>query len=158
VNSKHFILERSFNGTDFTAVTTVEAKGNSVVKSEYQYPDNLGTVNQKVVYYRIKQVDLDGKAGYSNIVPVRLTATAEIAVWPNPFINNVTVNINSPLPDVVTLSVYDMSGKIVAAKKQNVAAGNNQLQLNGFEALPIGVYTLNVTGGLLQKSFKLIKE
>jgi Secretion system C-terminal sorting domain len=158
VNCSHFILERSNNGTEYAAIATVQAKGNSIVTSEYQYPDNLSIVNKKIIYYRIKQIDADGKVSYSNVVPVRLVAAAEVAVWPNPFISNITVNINSPLPDVVTIAVYDMNGKLVKAKQQSVFAGSNQLQVNGFDALPSGIYTVNVTGGLLQKSFLLKKE
>jgi hypothetical protein len=158
VNTNNFIVERSLDGIDYSEISTVKAIGNSLVKSEYQYPDNLSSVTQKTIYYRIKQIDIDGKIAYSNIVPLKLVASLKIDVWPNPVVNNVTISINSPSKDLVTLSLYDMNGRLVKTSQQSLATGNNQLQVNGFDVLPSGVYTLQLAGALLQKSFKLIKN
>jgi len=58
-NSSNFIVERSENGTSWTAIASVKAAGESSTLVNYSYTDK--SINAPVVYYRVKQVDIDGR-------------------------------------------------------------------------------------------------
>ena len=57
-NSSHFVVERSLDGYYFNSIGSVAAKGNSNVLVEYELADH--EIQNRTVYYRLKQVDLDG--------------------------------------------------------------------------------------------------
>jgi hypothetical protein len=63
-NSDYFELQRSTNGNNWTSVATIKAAGNSSTTHTYQQLD----LNGGAVYYRIKQVDLDGHPVYTSII------------------------------------------------------------------------------------------
>ena len=117
-------------------VPTKALNGNSDVILNYQYTDldNLEGTGQ--LYYRIKQVDLDGNFKYSEIRSVKNDAAkAAILVYPNP--GNGMVNV--VIPDglgTVDLVVNNLEGKEV--RRWN-AVMNRQVQLT---QLNPGVYTL----------------
>jgi hypothetical protein len=65
INTKNFVLERSFNGNTFTATGMVNAAGNSSITTNYSFTDsNALKLPTNVLYYRLKQVDRDGRASY----------------------------------------------------------------------------------------------
>jgi len=68
-NTSHFELERSYNGMDWEMFdNSVLAQGNSTEKISYDFTDNQFMASK--VYYRIRQVDLDGAYEYSEVMRV----------------------------------------------------------------------------------------
>lgn len=65
INNDRFEIERSADGSSFEKIGTVNGNGNSVQTIEYSFKDT--TVQRGVYYYRLKQVDFDGRFEYSNI-------------------------------------------------------------------------------------------
>jgi len=65
-NNNFFSIERSTDGVNFIEIGQVLGQGNSDIKIEYNYLDQ--SLETGVYYYRVKQVDFDGKYDYSNIV------------------------------------------------------------------------------------------
>ena len=70
-NNAYFAIERSKNGTDFAEIGKVNGKGNSTLAQQYAYED-FGISNGQN-YYRLKQVNNDGKYTYSAVVSVEFT-------------------------------------------------------------------------------------
>ena len=71
-NSAYFEAEVSRDGSRFTALGRVAAQGNSAQRHDYEWRDpNLLTYGVPVLYYRLRQVDLDGTVSFS---PVRALA------------------------------------------------------------------------------------
>ena len=68
VNGSHFEIERSKNGYDFEKIGVVFCNRNSNSKIDYDFSDYEPL--QQTSYYRLKQVDYDGKYEYSKIVNV----------------------------------------------------------------------------------------
>ena len=109
LNNSHFVVERSSNGNEFTAIGRVGAVGNSNSLHTYRFTDETpaGGVN----YYRITQVDFDGKHSSTNIKAIRIQCNgnaAAIKAYPNPATSQVNIQ----------------SGKAVA--QVNVVSGNGQ--------------------------------
>lgn len=64
-NNDYFELEKSLNGIDFKTIVKLKGTTNSINKIKYlSYDKDI----QNLSYYRLKQVDLDGKFTYSNII------------------------------------------------------------------------------------------
>ena len=94
INSDHCNIERSTDGINFTAIGTVPSTGNGNTVQYYSYAD-AKTVNGKN-FYRLQQVDRDGRYKYSVIVQVNI-ANAMASVFPNPATTKTTVQVRSVL-------------------------------------------------------------
>ena len=88
LNNQGFEIQYSFNGKDFRNlgfVTSKQNSGNSSSVLNYQYTDTKGIGGN--VYYRLMQVDKDGRPNYSNVVLIKgnqINALSLNAVYPNP--------------------------------------------------------------------------
>src|SRR6185503_6393916 len=87
-NNKGFYIERSKDGKDFTSVGFVQGAGNSSQITNYTYTDaGLKDINVSKTYYRLNQIDFDGKTTYSNVILLSLENLANAGKWklyPNP--------------------------------------------------------------------------
>lgn len=119
-NSKEFKVERSLNGNSFTVVGTVAAAGNSSSITPYQYTDrNIDRLNSPVMFYRLKQVDLDNNFRYSNIIRLTYNQTEKpkSIVYPNPTQGMITVTIGDRQLIATTANLYDESGRLLQTVK-----------------------------------------
>jgi hypothetical protein len=121
----------SFVGTHATG-------GNSASELTYTFSDQ--NVTKGVSQYRIKQVDIDQRARFSEIRLVRgLGQIAKTIVYPNPSVSGSKVNILFDEKDGTRdVSLIDMSGRVI---KQWKGFTNNNLQI---ENLTPGLYNLRV--------------
>lgn len=79
-NSQGFDIERSWNGNNFEKVGFVAGHGDSNRGSDYSFIDRSPLFNS---YYRLKQLDFDGRFAYSRVISVK-SPDAEIVAYPNP--------------------------------------------------------------------------
>ena len=82
-NSARFEVERSEDGRTFALIGTVAAAGTSLAPRSYELLDSKLPAGAKLLYYRLRQVDLDGTVAYSQVQTVAL-AGAGLALYPNP--------------------------------------------------------------------------
>jgi hypothetical protein len=80
-NSAHFEVQRSLTGGEFSTVAKVTAQGNSSRPTSYTAIDEKAPAS--VVYYRLRQVDLDGKTAFSPVVSVA-SGKSELLIYPSP--------------------------------------------------------------------------
>ena len=160
LNNDYFQVERSADGSsNWSVVATVNGAGNSQVAKKYNAFDAspLAGVN----YYRLKQVDNDGKSSYSNTVAVKmqLQKTA-ISVIANPFYNTLTVNFISPTSEMVTARIIDVTGKQIAAQNWSVNSGTSRKDFNNLSGLQHGMYILSIVNnsGEILFNGKVIKQ
>lgn len=150
-NTSHFIVEYSTDGRQFIQLSSLQGKGNSSSASEYYYIHRGPSLNAPN-FYRIKQVDLDGKTSYSAIRTVRFNKGRVVAILatPNPVHN--TLQLSVQVSDV-TVVVTDISGR--AWRRLNVQRGVQPLDMSG---LPSGNYELSVyQNGQKIQSQKIVK-
>ncbi len=155
LNNDYFIVEYSVNGTDFTSLKSVHSKapnGNSSVALYYSY------TNYKVKngnnYYRLKQVDKDGKWKYSNIVELDGNGKVQniIALYPNPVKQDATLTIAGNIGKDAKAKIINISGQTV--KTAVVNSLNTPIYL---EELKAGTYVLQYEDGANKKTIKFIK-
>lgn len=143
VNNSHFEIQRSFNGTQFSAIGTTSnavALGSS---RSYTFVDNNAELkNNSVVYYRLKQFDKDGKYIISEVLMVKLKAMNDVnmQVSPNPFVENLTVRFTAQDKGVAQLQVISATGQKVIVQQIQVTKGYNSVQVMGINRLQAGVY------------------
>ena len=160
INTSHFVIERSIDGSRFTALGNVTANGrnNTLGSFNYAFTDN-DAINQssQKLFYRLRMVDIDGTYKYSNIVTVTLPfTTGKITVSPNPVINEVKVMVASPEQGNIQWKLIDNVGRILLKGSEQVSKGTNTFNIN-MNRLPAGTYYLNVTGAGNDQKVKMQK-
>ncbi|AZQ64644.1 T9SS type A sorting domain-containing protein [Flammeovirga pectinis] len=110
INADRFDVERSTNNRNWTNIGVIKASGNSNVKLDYSFTDS-GLPNATIVYYRLKQVDFDGKAYVYGPNAVHLdNSERTLTVYPNPIKYGDDLNILSSF-DEMEVRIYDSSGR-----------------------------------------------
>lgn len=148
--NNHFNLERSTDGIRFLTIATILSKapgGNSATKISYAYPDR--TYADGLHYYRLKQVDINGKFVYSPVVKLNnIRASVAFSVSPNPAGNSVQVVV----PEPGSISVIDMNGKLIM--KRDIENGAS-IDIRNISS---GAYFINFQGAATTASLRFIKE
>ena len=151
-NSKQFDVERSLTGTGFTRIGTVNASGSSDHTNTYQYTDpGIDRLNSEFMFYRLKQIDIDGNYKYSSIVRLRYTEknSGNPIVFPNPTQVSVTI-ITSDHALTGTIAVlYDINGRVL--EKLKIAGGSQQVNLAKYVS---AVYFIRLANGEVLKIIK----
>ncbi len=156
INTDHFVVERSTDARTFSDLQTVTAKGNGSTNVESYATVDLQPL-QGTSYYRLKEVDKEGKITYSNVVSVTMLANGTLVISPNPVHDNVHVLLQSTLSGKATFIVSDITGKIVAKQKNQIVVGTNTVQISS-ASLSKGMYVLKVIQNNAVQSVKFIKQ
>lgn len=140
VNASHFAIERSNNGSDWSDIGTVAAKGNTSMVTDYTFTDEAPAAG--INYYRLKMVDLDDKYGYTQVAVVRMAAlVSNVSFFPNPTHDYVNVNLAQSNGAEVTILLLNQSGQVLQEKK---AAGGNTIVTLPVQQYAAGLYILSV--------------
>jgi hypothetical protein len=140
LNNKGFYLERKYNNTDWQVITFIASQadnGNSSDVLTYNYSDynNLKGVSE----YRIRQVDIDNKATYSEIRLVKgLDQPGSVIVYPNPSTDGQLNIVLDNMEGGADMRLIDMNGRVI---KQWINVTTNRLNINYISS---GMYTLRV--------------
>jgi hypothetical protein len=157
-NSDYFSIERSYNGVDFTPIGTMPVNLSAGATASYNYKD-AGVISKRgsgLIFYRIQEVDKDGKYTYTEVRAVRVTKNNFISLYPNPASSYTNLSIDMESAQVVTVSVIDAAGKSVQETKINGTTGVNTTRLN-FSNLAAGSYMISVTVGTDTQTIPLVK-
>lgn len=156
----HFVAERSTDGKNFIPVGEVRAKGLTAELQSYQLSDAISSIASPQYYYRLRQVDRDGKAEYSPVRAVRpgkkSTGGFSISSYPNPVVHQLTVvieGIGQQKP--VRLELLNSNGAVVRRADRN-SQGNSLLM--DLSQLAPGLYVLRATGEGQVLQQKIIKQ
>ncbi len=159
-NSDYFDIEKSTDGNNNWAfVSTVKGAGNSSLVRAYNAYDSRPYTG--INFYRIKQVDKDGKFKYSKTVNVKInTSKTGVSVLANPFHNVLTIDFLSSKAEVINARLIDIAGKQVASEKWSVSTGNTRKDFSNVSGLQQGMYILTVsnTAGEILYNNKVIKQ
>ncbi len=152
LNNNRFDIEHSVNGTTWKQLSTAGNTGNAG-EQQYTYLHTNPAYGNN--YYRIKQVDNDGRFSYSKIIMAQSTCagTERIIMYPNPVYSNLTI-ILSAISGKAALRITDATGKLI----MNIPAKAymNTIQT---ENLHRGMYIISVyEGGKIIYNSKFVKE
>jgi hypothetical protein len=153
LGTRHFVLERSSNGSIFSAIAVIE-KARVTTSSAYTFTDASALAGNRY-FYRIKAIGNDGKAQYSGILALGSRAvTATINVYPNPVVAQFTLQHSEAGKNAV-LQLLDNAGRQL--KQWPVMQGAMQSSF-AVEQLAAGVYTLRFINNGEAKVVSLVKQ
>jgi hypothetical protein len=145
-NNKGFELERSADGKSFSKIIFVASKaenGNSNSQLSYSFNDEKPFAGTN--YYRLKQVDKDGKFSYWDIVVLKnkIADFRISSLYPNPAKTEVRMVINATNAGRATVVVTDLTGKVISQIPTQLMVGENIQQIN-VQSLATGTYMVKV--------------
>lgn len=156
-DSYQYQIERSVDGKNYIKVGAINAAGASNETIKYSFKDALPGAG--AYYYRLKQVDIDGKFEYSKSVYVNNKKGSGIvtSVFPNPFKNDIQL-VGATSADLNTpgnVQVFSLAGQRINFR----VVGANAISLA--DNTPKGIYILKIKGigaNAQPAIFKLVKE
>ncbi|MDF7812165.1 T9SS type A sorting domain-containing protein [Hymenobacter sp. YC55] len=150
-NNKGFEVQRSANAQEFQTILTREGKGTTAHRSTYDAVDQQPLVG--VSYYRLKQLDADGKFTYSPVVIVTNAAQGEVKFYPNPTSGKLAISLpQNPHVTTVKVRVTDLSGR---EAKVFLLTSANEIDLTELKA---GTYLVTVETGNQQVTRRVVKN
>lgn len=138
-NSSYFVVEKSIDGISWHLVGQVSAAGNSNELINYTFIDQ----EKSNGYYRLNQVDIDGKNEYFG--PVEVSCEQQLFkahTLPNPSNSNFWIQITSDDESPAFYEIKDVNGNTVFKHQIAIQKGLNLFQVNS--SLPLGMYFIHI--------------
>jgi uncharacterized delta-60 repeat protein len=148
INSSYFVVERSSGVTEFVSIGNVKAHGNSAQFQQYSWVDLQPLKGDN--FYRLKQVDNDGKYTYSKIVHIFFSDEPYLKIYPNPAKNTVTLN---GLTAGASITIFNSLGKNIS----DYSAAGYQYTIN-IKDLANGIYFIRIKQGAKLTTLKFVKQ
>ncbi len=144
-NNKGFYIERSNDTRNWETLGFVAGKGTSSEEQDYSFldekplfPPHGGT--QGGLYYRLRQMDFDGKEELSKVVSVEMKNIGVVRVFPNPVSNGeLTLLFPENTEEEIAVQLFNPAGQMLRSTKVNNLT--TTLDVNG---LASGIYSLQV--------------
>jgi hypothetical protein len=162
VNSALFEIERTEDGKSFEKIGEVKAAGNSSRVVNYLFEDKAvaPVVAFGRAYYRLKMIDKDGSFEYSpvRVVDFSKEAGEEIAVYPNPFKDQLSIGFTKADNALIQVEIVDLYGKVCYKGELTQTDSQTSIQLPALNKLSTGIYVIKIGKGSEVITRKLIKE
>ena len=143
INNDYFIIEKSIDGDVFTEVGGyINGAGNSTTELDYTKIDRTPYA---LTYYRLKQIDFDGRFSYSDVIRVINDdlPSSDFDLFPNPTKGEVTIRFNSKAIILAKIMVENPLGEIESIDFLQTKKGVNKKTFN-IEHLSTGVYIIHL--------------
>ncbi|WP_162427057.1 fibronectin type III domain-containing protein [Pontibacter pudoricolor] len=151
-NNSHFIVERSQDSKDFRAITTVEGKGTSATRTNYSFTDEDPL--QGLMYYRLKQVDVDGSFTYSKTIAVKVQPLSRAILYPT--ITSDLLYLDVPETTEHTLTIVDLAGMEIYNAEVAMGERRQVIEVGRFRAGTYSLLLVDKSG--LRQVFRFVKR
>lgn len=160
-NTSLFELQGSSNGTDWSSVGSVSAKGHSANLLSYTFEDNriIHRATGANYYYRIKVIDKDGRYQYTDVKSIHLKNPAITIYRTSASVTNANTAINfrvlNNVSNTIRLSVVDASGRLLYAKTVITHQGLNDVSIPAdVTHSASGILYIRFSGNCIEQTFK----
>jgi hypothetical protein len=138
-NNAFFDIERSSNGYEFETISQVNGAGNSLLERHYTVEDAkpLAGLN----YYRLRQVDHDGKFSFSKIIKANNATSQDILVYPTQVNDLLTIVTEKGFSENTAWQIIDPAGRLVQEGLLLSEQPNQQIALIDLDG---GIYFLRI--------------
>ena len=158
INMDHFDIERSTDGNNFRQVGKINtASGQLNSNANYTYLDI--TAQRGINYYRLAMVDNNGNYTYSKtiLVNVDIKGISVMIVYPNPFSRRVQIRVTSDKAEKVAINIINSNGVLMSSQDAQTQVGDNNIAINKVDALPGGIYYIEVVSSTRSLKTKVMK-
>jgi len=157
-NNAYFSVQRSANGQDFVEIGRINGSGTTTDEVNYEFVDTnpISSLN----YYRLQQVDFDGKSSFSDIVSVERKYPEifdVISAGPNPNNGEIEVTILNEQSGSVDYLVTNINGKTLTQNTFVTTEGLNTFRVN-ITDFPTGIYFISIKKDELNVHLKFLKR
>jgi hypothetical protein len=150
-NSDYFDVLSSPDGSHFKAIGKVKSAGNSSNDINYSFTDEYP--HKGINYYRLKQVDLDGKFEFTKVITVENTTPSKTSIYPSlrreSDINYVDLTEYSG-DEKISIDLYDTNGRQI----NQVTMKGGLVQPLDFGQLKAGLYFVKINNQLKSETLK----
>ena len=150
INNHGFEIQKSIDAQSFSTIGFVQGAGTTTEKKDYTFMDDADYSGQKVIYYRLKQLDYNGNFEFSSVAEVSVDMPITFALsqnYPNPFNPSTTIAYSVQEKSLVSIKVYDLTGQVVSTLvNEEKGAGTYEITFSA-ENLSSGVYFYKMTAG-----------
>jgi hypothetical protein len=144
-HSAYFEVQRSLDGRTFATIDKVAAQGTT--NQAHTYTSLDVTAPAATLYYRLHQVDVDGRESFSPAAPLAASTTT-LALYPNPTYDHLTI-ANSAGEQI---QVTDLTGHVL---QTSTLPASGQVSV---QALPVGTYLLRLSLGGQPHTLRFTKQ
>jgi len=145
INCDRYEIERSIDGIQFSKTGTIAGHGYTHLDQYYKMTDDITGLKAGLVYYRLRQLDIDGKSSLSKVVSLRLKKSSDFTISPNPFSSYVNINIDWAKSENTIIKIFSMSGREMFSKNIQMNKGTNYVQLSELSSFSAGNYLIQFT-------------
>jgi hypothetical protein len=142
-NSARFVVERTTSpAAGFVAIGQVAAAGSSTTTRSYSLTDNEAVAQTSTLYYRLRQLDADGKAHLSAVVVLAASPiSAGLTLYPNPApaAQRVVLATGADLGAGYNVQVYSAMGQLLSSRVVG-SEGAGTPPTVATSGLPAGIY------------------
>jgi hypothetical protein len=141
-DNDYFAVERSADGRQYTEIGRVPGAGTTREPQTYGFVDQYP--QKGLNYYRLRQVDLDGRLNFSPVRVVALDEWLDVRLFPSPAAAWLELNWSEPVESVITWQILDPAGRQIESGLLPEAGTRSTLAL---QQLAPGSYLLRLSDG-----------
>ncbi len=142
LNNDYFEIQRFVNPEEIKTITKIPGHGTTNETHDYEFID-VWPVNG-MAYYRLKQVDFNGKFEYSNVMRVNYDGTRSVQVFPNPG-DGSTFKLSLGLDEgPLSITIMESAGRIITSPFTHTSSATNQMEIQFDSRLPAGMYFVQI--------------
>ncbi|WP_345368392.1 hypothetical protein [Algivirga pacifica] len=160
-NNDYFIVQRSIDGKSFDSLDRVDGYGEGEIEAVTEYSFTDFNAPSGMVYYRLKQVDIDGKFEYYNLMinPSSSVRTMEVNSGKNLLGkgDNYSMQIYSPVTQQVYLALVNQQGQVTFEKRVTLKGGYTMINVPE-KQIAKGLSVLKVISANKQESLKILRQ
>lgn len=154
-NTSVYEIEKSNTGTLFLKIGLIGTKGEGINK----YRFNEGQPLAGTAFYRIRQVDKDGKFSYSSTLKISANESVKLGAAIYPTLVQTSAILHISVPDDMHLQglVVNAAGQVMMRRYLKLAKGMNLVPMD-LGMLTKGVYTVRLVGDAGNLSIPFIRQ
>ncbi len=141
-DNNYFAVERSNDGRQFVEIGRLAGAGTSSEPLDYYFTDESPAPGTN--YYRLRQVDTDGRFSFSPVVSARVGAGKYIQLFPQPATEFLYVRRDQPSAGNIAWEIFDQAGRSVASGLFPAESTETEIPVTGLYS---GIYALRLLDG-----------
>ena len=156
INVQDFVVERSADGINYTAMGTLLATGQGSTRTDYSFIDR--NVQHNLIFYRLKINERNGDLSYSNIVSLKRNNIVKGFVSPNPAQQGTNTKLtlfSQTANHAVSIVITGSTGQVVLKFDDVLKKDKNELQVPT-NKLSKGIYLVTVFGNEIKETYRLL--
>ncbi|MEP7255595.1 MAG: T9SS type A sorting domain-containing protein [Ferruginibacter sp.] len=158
INMQTYVVERSIDGLNFTAVGELAAKGIGSDREDYLLTDK--NVQHNLLYYRLKLKEKSGEISYTKVITLSRSKIVKGFIAPNPVQQGSDAMLalqSATDKNNIHINIFNSSGQLVFAENKMLQKGKNEIALST-NKLAKGIYVIHVLGDGMKESYRLVVQ